>query len=61
MERHLDGRPFFVAEDLTLADLALYAYTHVPHETGIELDAYPAVRDWLERVAAFPGHVPMDA
>jgi glutathione S-transferase len=61
MERHLDGREFFAGDDLTLADLALYAYTHLPHETGIELEPYPAVRAWLERVAAVPGHVQMDA
>jgi glutathione S-transferase len=61
MERHLDGRDFFVGEDLTLADVALYAYTHIAGESGLELDPYPAVRRWLERVAAVPGHVPMDA
>jgi glutathione S-transferase len=61
MERHLEDREFFVGGDLSLADLALYAYTHLPHETGIELEPYPAVRAWLERVAAVPGHVPMDA
>jgi glutathione S-transferase len=61
MEGHLDGRPFFVGDELSLADIALYAYTHLPHETGIELEPYPAVRAWLERVAAVPGHVPMDA
>jgi glutathione S-transferase len=63
MERHLggDGREFFVGTDLTLADIALYAYTHVAHEGGFDLDAYPAIRAWLERVAAVPGHVPIDA
>jgi glutathione S-transferase len=61
MERHLDGRPFFACDELSLADIALYAYTHVPHETGVDLEPYPAVRAWLERVAAVPGHIPMDA
>jgi glutathione S-transferase len=61
MESHLEGREFFVGDDLSLADLALYPYTQLPHETGIELEPYPAVRAWLERVAAVPGHVPMDA
>jgi glutathione S-transferase len=61
MEHHLDAREFLVGADLSLADLALYAYTHVPHETGIELERYPAVRRWLDRVAATPGHVPIDA
>ncbi len=45
----------------TLADIALYAYTHVAHEGGFELERYPAIRAWLDRVAAMPGHVPIDA
>ncbi len=61
MEGHLDGRAFFVGEGMTLADIALYAYTHVAHEGGFDLDGYPAVRAWLERVRAEPGHVPIDA
>jgi glutathione S-transferase len=61
MERHLDGRQFLVGDGVTLADIALYAYTHVADEGGFELDAYPAVRTWLERVAADPRHVPIDA
>jgi glutathione S-transferase len=61
MERHLDGNVFFVADELSLADVALYAYTHIADESGLELEPYPAVRRWLERVAAVPGHVPMDA
>jgi glutathione S-transferase len=42
---------------MTLADIALYAYTHVAHEGGFELDRYPAIGGWLERVAREPGHV----
>ncbi|HET7855581.1 MAG TPA: glutathione S-transferase family protein [Gaiellaceae bacterium] len=61
MERHLDGRRFLVGAAPSIADIALYAYTHVAHEGGFELDAYPAVQAWLERVAALPGHVPIDA
>jgi glutathione S-transferase len=61
MERHLDGRNFLVGEGLTLADIALYAYSHVAHEGGFKLSSYPAVRTWLERVAVEPGHVPIDA
>ncbi|MCE3287530.1 MAG: gst [Gaiellaceae bacterium] len=61
MERHLDGRAFLVAEEYSLADISLYAYTHVAHEGDFDLDAYPAIRTWLERVAAQPGHVPIDA
>jgi glutathione S-transferase len=61
MERHLDRTAFFVGESITLADLALYAYTHVADEGGFDLSAYPAVQRWLERVAAEPGHVPIEA
>jgi glutathione S-transferase len=61
MERHLDSRPFLVGETFTLADIALYAYTHVAHEGGFDLEAYPALRAWLGRVASEPGHVPIDA
>jgi glutathione S-transferase len=61
MERHLDGRIFFVGDRLSLADIALYAYTHVAPEGGFELDSYPAIGAWLDRVAAKPRHVPIDA
>jgi glutathione S-transferase len=61
MNRHLDGRQFFVGDRLSLADIALYAYTHVAPEGGFELDSYPAIGAWLDRVAAKPGHVPIDA
>jgi glutathione S-transferase len=61
MERHLDGRSWLVGDGMTLADIALYAYTHVAHEGGFELDGYPAICAWLERVAREPGHVPIDA
>ena len=61
MERHLDGRQFLVGDSFTLADIALYAYTHVAHEGGFDLEPYPAVHDWLGQVASEPGHVPIDA
>jgi glutathione S-transferase len=57
MEGHLATRRFFVEEQYTIADIALFAYTHVAPEGGLELDAYPRVREWLERVAAQPDHV----
>jgi glutathione S-transferase len=60
MERHLGGRRYLVGDSLTLADLALYAYTHVAHEGGFELEGYPAIGAWLERVASEPGHVPIN-
>jgi glutathione S-transferase len=59
MEGHLAARPFFVGNRLTLADIALYAYTHVAGEGGFDLARCPAVHAWLARVAAVPGHVPM--
>jgi glutathione S-transferase len=61
MERHLDGRDYLVGDAITLADIALYAYTHVAHEGGFDLGPYAAIGAWLDRVAAEPGHVPIDA
>ncbi len=59
MESHLANRMFFVHERYTVADIALYAYTHVAHEADIELKPYPRVRAWLARVADQPGHIPI--
>ncbi len=61
MDRHLSTRAFLVEERATIADIALYAYTHVAAEAGFDLSRYPAVEGWLDRVAARPGHVPMAA
>ena len=62
METHLvAGGPYLVGEALTLADLSLYAYTHVADEGGFDLEPFPALRSWIERVASEPGHVPIDA
>lgn len=61
MERHLERADFFVGVVFTIADIALYAYTHVADEAGIELKGYPAIGRWLARVAAQLGHVAMDA
>jgi glutathione S-transferase len=62
MERHLsEGGEFFVGAEPTLADIVLYAYTHVAPEGGFDLERYPAIRAWLDRVAAMPGHIPIDA
>jgi glutathione S-transferase len=59
MEKTLASTPFLVGSRPTLADVALYAYTHVAHEGGYTLDDYPAVRAWLTRCAALPSFVPM--
>jgi glutathione S-transferase len=61
MERHLREREYFVGGRFTIADIALYAYTHVAPEGGFDLEPYPAVRGWLERVAAEPGMISIDA
>jgi glutathione S-transferase len=61
LERGLDGHDYLVGGRYTLADIALYAYTHVAHEGGFDLSGYPAINGWLGRVAAQPGHVPIDA
>ena len=60
MEMHLAKNPYFVANRFTIADIALYAYTHVADQCDFELTRFPAVRDWLGRVAAEPGYVAMD-
>ncbi len=59
MEDHLEGNAYFVGDRYTVADIALYAYTHVAHEGGFDLEPYPAVRAWIGRVASQPGHVPI--
>jgi glutathione S-transferase len=61
MESHLDGRPFLVGGRYSIADISLYAYTHAAHEGDFDLDGYPAIRAWLDRVAEQPGHVAIDA
>ncbi len=60
MEQHLATHRFFAADRYTIADIALYAYTHVAHECDYALGTFPAIGDWLARVAAQPRHVNMD-
>jgi len=59
MEQHLKRHTFFVGEHYTIADIALYAYTHVADEGGFDLSSYTAVRKWLENVRSQPGHIAM--
>jgi glutathione S-transferase len=59
MEEHLKENDFFVGEHYSIADIALYAYTHVAGEGGFDLDGFPAVRAWLERVSSQPEHIPI--
>jgi glutathione S-transferase len=61
MDGHLATRKFFAAERYSIADIALYAYTHVAHEGGHDLTPYPNVNAWLKRVASQPRHVPLTA
>ena len=59
MERHLSSNAWFTGDVYGIADIALFAYTCVAHHGGVRLDAYPAIRDWLARVEATPGFVPL--
>jgi len=61
MEKHLQAHRFFVGDAYSIADIALYAYTHVAHEGGFDLAPFPAVRAWLGRVAEQPGHIAITA
>jgi glutathione S-transferase len=61
MDEHLAKQDWLVGRGLTLADIALYAYTHVAEGGGFRLAEYPAVQAWLRRVEAVPGYIAMDA
>ncbi|MHC2641219.1 hypothetical protein ACVJGB_004087 [Bradyrhizobium liaoningense] len=60
MENHLKTNTYFAARQLTVADIALYGYTHLADRCDFDLSTFPAIRDWLERVEAAPGFVTMD-
>ena len=59
MEKHLAKRTFFASEHYTIADIALYAYTHVAHEGGFDLSRFESINIWLERIRVQPGHIPI--
>ena len=59
MEQQLMRTPYLVGDSYTIADIALYAYTHVAHEGGFDLSGFPAINAWLARVASHPRHVGM--
>jgi glutathione S-transferase len=59
MEQRLVNHPFLVADRYTLADIALYAYTHVADEGGFSLENFPGIRAWIDRVQAQPQHIPI--
>lgn len=59
MEQHLNSHPFFVSDRYTIADISLFAYTHVAHEGGFDLTKFPAINAWIERVKAQPRYIPI--
>jgi glutathione S-transferase len=60
MDRHLAERKYFVADAFGLADICLFAYTHVADEANFDLEAYPAIVRWMERIMTMDGHVGLD-
>jgi glutathione S-transferase len=60
METHLANRDWFAGRRYSIADIALYGYTHVAHECDFGLGEFPAIRAWLNRVVDQAGHVPID-
>ena len=60
VDAHLKGKTFFVAEKLTLADIVLYAYTHVADEGGFDLGRWPNVETWCERIKGMKGYIGID-
>jgi glutathione S-transferase len=60
MEKHLETHHFFAADRYTIADIALYAYTHIANECDFDLTGFPAIRGWLKRIAEQPGHIRME-
>jgi glutathione S-transferase len=60
MERHLSENTFFVDNTYSIADIALYAYTHLAHEGGLDLGAYPHIRAWITRINTGSRHIDMN-
>lgn len=60
MEKQLENTSFLVGDQLTIADISLYAYTHVAHEGGFDLSGYPAIQAWMGKIVAIPGYVGME-
>jgi glutathione S-transferase len=57
MDKHLGGRKWFVADHFSLADICLFAYTHVADEANFDLEAYPEIVRWMERIMTMDEHV----
>jgi glutathione S-transferase len=60
MDDHLKDHDYFAAGHLTVADIALYAYTHLAHQCDFDLEPFPSIRAWLQRIEQEPDYVPMD-
>ncbi len=60
MESQLEKTPYLVGENLTIADISLYGYTHVAHEGGFDLSQYSAIQNWLNRIRQHPQYVGME-
>jgi len=60
MENHLKHNDYFAAGRYTIADIALYAYTHLAHLCDYDLGTFPAIRNWIDRVESQPGYIAMD-
>ena len=60
MEQYLSRRKWFAGRDFSIADIALYAYTHVAHEGGFDLDGYPRILAWCGHVEEQPGHIALN-
>jgi glutathione S-transferase len=61
VEGHLEGRDWLVADSFTIADISVYAYTHLAEDGDFDLGRYPQVQAWIERVSAVPGYIPLAA
>jgi glutathione S-transferase len=59
MQQQLKKTPYLVQDQLTIADISLFGYTHVAHEGGFELSVYPEINDWIERIKSHPRFIPM--
>ena len=60
MDNHLASRKWFVADEFSIADICLFAYTHVADEADFDLEAYPQIVGWMERIMLMPEHVSLD-
>jgi glutathione S-transferase len=60
MDTHLEGRKWFVADQFSLADICLFAYTHVADEANFDLEAYPEIIRWMERIMTMDEHIGLE-